>query len=106
MDGYIHDVVIGIYDFQHRLKSVSVGHTHQPRKLTHAMIHMDDEVARLKLIKLLDGKRHLAAPCLVGAQIVLTETVEYLMVGKDAHLTVIVRVASVQRPVHSGKLDG
>ena len=46
------------------------------------MINMNNIVSRFKLIKFLQRKRHLSATCLVAAEIVFMETVEYLMVGE------------------------
>ena len=57
-------------------------------------------VARLELLNLLQRQRHLAASCLVRTQIILMETVEYLVVGKHAEPLVVVDEASMQRLLH------
>ena len=73
------------------------GHSDQSAKLTDAVIDMYHIVAHLKLLNLLQRQCHLSTSCLIGAQVVLMETVEYLVVGKDTEFLVVIRKPLMQR---------
>ena len=61
---------------------------------------MHDEVARLHLLQLFHGESHLARACSIAAQAVLMETVEYLMIGKETHVQVVIGESFVQGLIH------
>ena len=77
-------------DLNHLLIAVTLRHAHQPAELSDAVVDMHYIVANLELLNLLECQRHLATTGSVGAQAVFVETVEYLMVGKDAQLQAVV----------------
>ena len=64
------------------------------------MVYMNDIVSRFKLIKFLKRKCNFTATCLVAAEIVFMETVEYLMVGEYTHTECMVHKTFVQSAVH------
>ena len=87
-------------------------HTHQTTKLTYAVINMHHKVANLKLLNLLQRERHLTTAGLIALEVVFMETVEDLVIGKEADAEVIVGKAFVKRffyrcedniPSHFGK---
>ena len=100
VDAHIHLVVVLIHDAYHLLIAVANGNTHETGKLSDAVIHMYDEVARLHFLKFFHGERHLSAACGIRTETVFMEAVEYLMVGEDAHLHVIVGKAAMQGFLH------
>ena len=83
MYGHVDRVAILINDFYHFLIAVSLWHSHESAKLAYAMVYMHHIVAYFKLSYFLKRERHFAVACLVGAQVVLMEAVEYLMVGEE-----------------------
>ena len=76
---------------------VGDGHPDQSAELTHAVIDMHHEVANLELLDLLQRERHLTTTGLVALQVVLMETVEDLMIGKETDAEVVVGKALVER---------
>ena len=68
---------------------------------SYAMVNVYHIVAHLKLAYLLQCECHLSAARLVALEVVFMETVEYLVVCKEAHLHVVVGKSLVQ-----GFLDG
>ena len=80
-------------------------HPNQSAELTDAVVDVDDVVAYLKLLYLLERQGYLAAAGTVALEVVLMETVEDLMVGKHAELQVVVGKALVQRLFDGGE-DG
>ena len=58
---------------------------------------MHHEVANLELLDLLQRERHLTATGLVALQVVLMETVEDLMIGKETDAEVVVGKALMER---------
>ena len=60
------------------------------------MVDMDDIVTHLKLLEFLEGECHLSVPCLVGAKAIAVITVEYLMVGEDTELLVVINKARME----------
>ena len=105
MNGNIHLVIVLIDDAYHLLIRVASGHTHEPAKLSDAVIHMHDIVAWLHLLQFLHGERHLAGTCGVAAQTVFMEPVEYLMVGEETDLHTVIGKALVNGFVYGGE-DG
>ena len=77
----------------------------QSAKLAHAMVLMDDVVAHLNLVQLLERERQLARPRTVTLEVVLVESVKYLVVGEYAQSQVVVNKALVQRAQAGFKLD-
>ncbi len=69
------------------------------------MIQMHHIIANLELLKLLQRQRHLACTCLLGAQVVLVVTVEYLMVGKETSFQVIIHETSMNSFVNSCEMN-
>lgn len=67
------------------------------------MIHMHHKVANLKLLYLLQRKSHLTTASLVALEVKLVETVEYLVVSKDAYLNVVVNKAFMKGLVDRSK---
>ena len=60
------------------------------------MIHMHHKVANLKLLDLLQREGHLTTTGLIALEVVLMETVEDLVVGKDADTQIVVCKALVE----------
>ena len=56
-----------INDFYHLLVRVALRHSHQSAKFSYSVIHVNDEVAYLKLLYLFQRECHLSATSLVGA---------------------------------------
>ena len=79
-------------------------HAHQTAKLTHSMIDMHHEVADLELLDLLQRESHLTTTGLIALQVVLMETVEDLVVGKDTDMQVVVRKPLVERLIDRSEL--
>ena len=65
---------------------------------------MHDIVARLHLLQLFHGERHLTTACGVRAQTVFVEAVEYLMVGKEACRHTVVGKSFMQGLVNRQEL--
>ena len=105
MDGHVDGAPTLIDDLNHLLIGVTLWHTHQSTKLTDTMIDMHDIVAYLKLLYLLQRQGYLATTGLIRAQIILVETIEYLMVGKDAKLQVFVGKAFMERTFYAIEQD-
>ena len=57
---------------------------------------MDDVVACLYLVQLLERQGEFARACPLALEVVLVESVKNLMVGKDAHLEVVVDKSLMQ----------
>ena len=62
---------------------------------------MNNKVTRFHLHEFLHGESHLAGPCLVALEVVLVESVEYLVVGEKAGVQLMVYEALVQGLVNS-----
>ena len=97
---HIHDVAALVNYAYDLLVGVAHRHTHQSAKLADAKVDMHDKIARIHLLQLFHGERHLARPCCVALQTVLMETVKDLMVGEEASPYGVVGKALVQRVVH------
>ena len=81
------------------LIGVADGHTHQTAKLAYTVIDMHNEVARLHFLQLLHSECHLARTRSVALEVVLVESVEYLMVGEEAQAQVVIGKSLVQSMV-------
>ena len=103
MDGDIDGAPTLVDNLDHLLVGVALRHAYQSTELTDTMIDMHHIVADLELLDLLKCQCHLAGTCLVGAQVVLMETVEDLMVGKHAEAQVVVGKALVERFLDGGE---
>ena len=66
---------------------------------------MDDIVAFLDLVEFLEREGEFARTCAVALEVVLVETVKYLVVGEDTELQVVVNEALMQRPEYRLKGD-
>ena len=104
MDGDVYDVVVGVEDADHLLVTVAHRHTYQSAKSSDTEIHVYDEIARCHLLQLLHGEGHLARTGGVGTQVVLVVTVEYLMVGEEACLLLVVNESLVDGLVNGLEL--
>ena len=69
------------------------------------MIHMYHIVAYLELLDLLQRQGHLTATGLIALQIILMETVEYLMIGKETDAQIVVGEAFMKGFVDRCKDD-
>ena len=97
-----------VEDLDHLLKgllalSVDDGHPYQSAKLTHTMINMDHKVANLELQDLLQREGHLTTAGLVALEVILMETVEYLVVGEEADAQIVVGKTLVKGILDGGK---
>ena len=106
VDRHIHNVVVLVDDAYHLLIGVAGRHAHQTAELAYAEVYVHQIVARVELLQFLHGECHLAGTCAVGTETVLVEAVEYLGIGKEAHLQVVVGKALVERLVHWDEGDG
>ena len=66
---------------------------------------MYDEVARLHFLQFLHRQCHLSGPCSVRLEVVFMETVEYLVVRKEAQTEVGVGESLVQSVVNGRERD-
>ena len=66
---------------------------------------MNNIVANFKLLYLLESQSHFTTAGFVALKVVLMETVKYLVVGKEAHLQVVVDKTIVQRFFNRGKTN-
>ncbi len=104
VDAHQHDVVVLIHQLDHLLlAAVGRGHAHQSGEAPHAVVDVDHEVAGLKLHQFLEREGHLGVARVVGAQVILVEAVEDLVVGEEAEVQVVVGEALVQRVVDGGE---
>ena len=113
MDADIDGITALVGDFYHLLETRFAaaarcgvdGHTHQTAETADTVIDVNHEVAHLELLNLLQRQRHLAAARFVALQVVLVETVEYLVVGKETQLGIVVGKTLVQRSVNALERD-
>ena len=105
MDGHVDAVAVLVDNLDHLLIPPTTSivrvrgrcrHSYQTAELTHTVIDMHDIVAYLKLLYLLQSQRHLAATGFVALQVVLVESVEYLVIGKDTDTQIVVSKALMQ----------
>ncbi len=102
---HIDSVVVLVHELDHLLGDISHGHTHQPGKPPDAVVDMDYVVAGLDAAQFLEAHGQLAAAGAVRAQLVAVETVEYLVVGEQAHAVERVYKPLVQRRFHRREGD-
>ena len=106
MDAHIHLVVIGIDNTYHLLIAVPLGNTHQSGKPSYSEVHMHDIITRLHLLQFLQGECHLSRTGSIASQTVLMEAVEYLMIGEQTDLLVIVNESLMECLVHRHEGNG
>ena len=105
VDAHVHLVIVLIHDADHLLIAVAGRHTHQSAELSDTIIHMHDEVAIIHLLQLLHGERHLSGSCRVGTEVVFMESVEDLVIGKEAGMLLMVHESLVDGFLYRGKPD-
>ena len=103
MDGDEHDIVILIEQLDDLLCAVAIGDTHKASEAPYAMIDVDNKIPRFELAELFQRERHLTATCTLATQIVLVETVKYLMVGEEATLQGVIGKSLVQGVVNGSE---
>ena len=99
MDGDEHLAPVLIDELDDLLRAVAVGDADEAGKASDAVVDMDHVVARLELVELLQREGHLAATCLVALEVILMETVEYLVVREEAGAEGMVSETLVERTV-------
>ena len=70
-------------------------HSDQSAEAADAVVDVDDIVADFELLDFLQRQRHLTGTRLVALEVVLVETVEYLVVGQQAGTGIVVDEAFV-----------
>ena len=96
---------IRIIDSDFLLHHAILIHTHKTAKTSYSVVNMNHIIAWLKLLYLLESESHLTLVCLVRLQVILVESVKYLMVGKVASLVYIVYKAFVDSLANRFKHD-
>ena len=106
VDGDVDGVTSLVCNLYHLLIAVALWHPDETAEAADAMIDMHDVIAHFKLANFLEGEGHLASACLVGAEVVLVEAVENLMVGEKASLEELEKAREiVQKDFNNPKLD-
>ena len=100
MNRHIHLVIILVDDANHLLIAIARWNTNQSTKLSDSKINMHNKVARLHLLQFLHRQRHLTGTSCIGSQIILMETVEYLMVCKETTFFVLINESLVNGLLH------
>ena len=85
-----------VLNLDHLLIARPLWHAHQSAKLAYAVVDVHHVVANLELLYFLQRQRHLAATGFVGAQVVLMEAVENLVVGEDTQLQVVIHETGME----------
>ena len=93
-------------DAYHLLIAIAAGNAQQSSKFADAIIHMHQEVTILHFLNLFHGESHLASTSTVALEIVFMETVEYLMVGKEASMKVVIDKSFMQSLVDRNEMNG
>ena len=93
-------------DAYHFLIAIAVGNAQQSSKLADTIIHMHQEVPILHFLNLFHGESHLASTSTVALEIVFVETVEYLMVGEEASMKVVIDKSLMQGLVDRNEMNG
>ena len=88
--GHVDHVAPLVDDAYHLLVAVARGHAHQSEELAHTEVDVHHEVAGFHLLQFLHGERHLSHAGGIRLEVVLMETVEYLVVGEETSLQVVV----------------
>ena len=86
----IDAVAVLVDDFYHLLIPIALRHANEATELADTMINMHYEIADLKLLYFLEREGHFTTTCLVALEIILMETVKYLMIRKDANSQIVV----------------
>ena len=106
MDADIDGVATLVDDLDHLLETtVLQWHPDQSAKLADTVVHMHHIVAHLELLNLLQCQGHLATAGLVALEVVLVESVEDLMVCKQAEACIHIDKTFVEGLVNRDKLD-
>ena len=94
------NVVILVYQLDSLLRlPVHLG-AHQAAELSDAVVDMHHIVAYGELVQFLQREGNLSTPCLVALEAVFMETVEKLVVGKEARLQLLVGKPGMDGLVH------
>ena len=99
------NVVVLIDEFDDLLHGAVELGTEQPAELAHAVVDVHDVVAYLELAQLFERQRQFARAGLFAAQPVFVESVEELVVGKEAEVQFVVDESLVQGFVDGGEGD-
>ena len=105
VNGDKDNVFILIDQFHHFLRRVAIRNTHQSGETSHTVVGMYHIIARRELIELFQTQGDLSAASFIALQVVLVETVEQLMVGKDAETQSVIGKSLVQGTLYGGKGD-
>ena len=90
MDGNVDAATAVVEDFNHLLIAISLRHTNKPTEFPNTMIDMHHKVTNLKLLDFFQRESHLATTGLVTLEVVLMETVEYLMVSEETNTQIVI----------------
>ena len=90
---YASAIVVDAYLLDH---PAAFGNTDKSAEAAYAVVNMYYVVAKLKLLYFLERKCHLASSGLFAAQVVLVETVEYLVICEYDCFAVLVDEACMQ----------
>ena len=80
----------------HLLITVALRHPYQSSKLAYSVVNMHHIVAHLELSDFLQSQCHLSSPRFVRSEVILVETIEYLVIGKETNLQVVVGESLVE----------
>ena len=103
MYAYQNKIIVLIEQLYHLLRpTVDIG-AHKAAKTTYTVVYMNDIVAYLYLIELAQRQCEFSAPCPVALKIIFMETVEYLMIGEETVLTLVIHKTLVDCTVNCRK---
>ena len=103
VDGNVCLITVQVGEFNHLLRRAVHVDAQQAAEFAHTQVLMNDIVAFLDLVEFLEREGEFARACAVALEVVLVETVKYLVVGEDTELQVIVNKAFMQRPEYRFK---
>ena len=106
MDGDEDDVVVGIDEFYHLLRTAVDFGAEESGETSHSVVEVDYVVARFDGSKLLEREGEFAGAGAVALEGVFVEAVENLMVGEDAHPGFGVAETLVECGEYRGERDG
>ena len=98
-----YDVAVLIDEFNHLLQSAVGTVAHQSAKLADAVVFMYDVVAHFNLVQFFQREGEFARASAVALEIIAVESIENLVVGKHAHLQLVVNEALVNGAFYRGK---
>ena len=105
VDGDVCLVTVQVGEFDHLLRRAVHVDAQQASEFAHTQVFVDDIVAFLDLVEFLEREGEFARTCAVALEVVLVETVKYLVVGEDTQLQVVVNETLMQRPEYRLKGD-